>query len=162
MRVVVIASALALGVVSQAEEKKVTEAEVPKPVIEKVKKKYPTAKMTAFELETENGKSSYEVKITDGAKQLEVVCAPDGKILAEEEKIGIDGLPDKVRQAWKSTPKYASWKFLHAERVITEEKVDAPTYEIKVVNGSAGVRAELLFTADGKLTRTEEQPWPTK
>jgi hypothetical protein len=161
MRFVVIAFALALGATAFAEEKKITEAEVPRPVLDKVKKKYPTARMTAFELETENGKSSYEVKLSDGARQLEVVCAPDGKILAEEEKIGIDAVPEKVRQALKTT-KYASWTFQHAERVTTHEKLDAPSYEIKVLNGNRNARAELLFTADGKLTRTEEQPWPAK
>jgi uncharacterized membrane protein YkoI len=152
--------ALTFSAAAQAEEKKITEAEVPRAVIEKVKKKYPAAKMTAFELETERGKASYEVKIIDGAKQLEVVCAPDGQILAEEEKIGIDAVPEKVRQALKSSPKYASWKLQHAERVITGEKVDAPIYEIKVTNGN--VRAELVFTPDGKLTHSEEEPWHEK
>jgi hypothetical protein len=162
MRGVVIACVFVLTAAAWADEKKISESEVPRPVIERVKKKYPTAKLVAFELETENGKSSYEVKITDGARQLEVVCAPDGKILAEEEKIGIDAVPEKVRQSWKASSKYASWKLQHAERVITDEKADALTYELKVISGTAGARAELTFTADGKLTRTEEQPWPVK
>ena len=130
---------LALSGVAFAEEKQIAETEVPRPVIEKVKKKYPTAKMTGFEVETENGKSAYEVKLADGAKQLEVVCSADGKILAEEEKIAMDAVPQKVRDALKRNPKYGAWSVQHAERVILDEKVDAPTYEIKVVDGTTRV-----------------------
>jgi hypothetical protein len=36
---------------------------------------------------------------------------------------------------------------------IFDEKTDAPSYEIKVVSGSS--RAELLFSVDGKLTKTQ-------
>jgi hypothetical protein len=152
--------ALALSSAAFAEEKKVAESEVPKPVIQKVKKKYPTAKMTGFEMETEGGKSSYQVKIADGSKEMEVVCSPDGKIVAEEEKIGIEAVPEKVRQALKSNAKYGSWTVHHAERVILDEKTDAPTYEIKVVKGTTG--AELVFTTEGKLTKTEEKEWHEK
>ena len=147
---------LALCGVSTAEEKKIKEGEVPRPVLEKIRKKYPTAKMTGFEVEIEGGKSSYEVKIADGAKQMEIVCSPDGKIVAEEEKIAIDAVPDKVRRTLLRHARYGAWTIQHAERVILAEKMDAPTYELKV--GKGGASAELVFTADGTLTRTEEAP----
>jgi hypothetical protein len=144
---------LALCGLAHAEEKKIQEAAVPKPVIAKVKQKYPNGKLLGFELETEGGKAAYEVKLSDDAKQLEVVLSPDGKILAEEEKIAIEAVPEKVRQALKATPQYGSWTVHHAERVIVDEQADAPSYEIKVVKGTT--RAELVFTPDGKLTKTE-------
>jgi len=151
---VVLISVLGMSGGASAEEKKIAESGVPKPVIEKVKKKYPAAKLTSFELENENGKSSYEVKLTDGKKELEVVCSPDGKILAEEEKIAADAVPDVVLQALKSNAKFGTWTLETAERVVFAEKVDAPSYELKVVKGK--LRAELVFTGDGKLTKTEE------
>jgi uncharacterized membrane protein YkoI len=158
--IVAVFVALLLSGTAFAEDKKIQESEVPKPVLAKVKAKYPTAKMTGFELENENGKSSYEVKITDGAKQLEVICSPDGRIVAEEEKIAMDAVPEKVRQALKGNAKYGAWTVHHAEKVIESEKADSPTYEIKVVKGST--RAELVFTPDGTLTKTEEKEWHEK
>ncbi len=145
---------LALAGVAYAEDQKIQESAVPKPVLEKVKKKYPTAKMTGFELEKENGKSAYEVKLTDGTKQLDVVCSPDGKIVAEEEKIAMDAVPEKVRQALKSNARYGGWTVHHAERVIENEKTESPTYEVAVVKGTTS--AELTFAPDGRLTNTEE------
>src|SRR4051812_21563396 len=123
---------LALCGAASAEEKKIQESEVPKPVIATVKAKYPTAKMTGFELENESGKSSYEVKIADGTKLMEVVCSPDGKIVAEEEQIAFDAVPEKIRHALKRNAKYGAWTVDHAEKVILDEKADAPTYEIKI------------------------------
>ena len=153
-------AALALCGTALAVDKKLKESEVPRPVIEKVTTKYPAAKMTGFEMETENGKSSYEVTITDGSRQIEIICSADGKIVAEEEKISLDLVPEKVRQALKASAKYGSWRLHHTERVVVAEKTDAPTYEIKVVHGST--LAELVFTPDGKMSSSEEQQWHKK
>ena len=138
-----------------ATEKKIREADVPKPVLDAIQKKYPTAKLTGFEVENENGKTAYEIKLSDGKKQLEVVCSPAGKIVAEEEQIAIEEVPAKVRDALKASAKYGTWTVHHVERVVNDGNAQAPEYEIKVVSGKQA--AELVFTPDGKLTRTEEK-----
>jgi hypothetical protein len=146
---------LSLSSTAAADEKKVKQSDVPKPVIDSVTRKYPGAKLVGFESETEEGKTSYEVKVSDGKRQIEVDCTPDGKIAAEEEKIAFEAVPEKVRQALKASPKYGSWKVRGSERVIRDEKADAPFYELVVENGKG--KAELVFAADGRIEKTEEK-----
>lgn len=146
---------LALASAALAKDKQITESEVPRPVIERVKRKYPTAKMIAFEQEIENGAPSYEVRLADGPKQLEVVCSPNGRIIAEEEKIVIEVVPDPVRRSLRAHTKYGSWTIREVERVIFDEDTDSPSYELKLAKGAA--RAALIFSSDGKLMKTEEQ-----
>ena len=157
MRWTLIACTLAGAAEAEAREhteRRIKESDVPAPVLQRVKKKHPTAKLTAFEIETDEHGTSYEVKITDAGKPIDVICAPDGTIRAEEEQVSLDALPDPVRQAMKVQPKYSGWTFRGAERVITDEKPAAATYEVKLIR--AGKLAELVFTADGKLTKAEE------
>jgi hypothetical protein len=156
MRIIIVALAALTLSTAFAEEKAIKEQEVPRPVINRVQKKYPAAKMTGFEREREDGKTSYEIKLSDGTKRMEVICTPDGKILAEEEQIVMGAVPEKVRQALKTNPKYGTWAVRNVERIVRDEKTDAPSYELKVAKGKAG--AELVFSSEGVLTKTEELP----
>src|SRR5262245_47753505 len=83
------------------DEKPVKESEVPKPVLESVKKKYPTATAKGYEREEEHGKVYYEVKLElkekDKARTIEVICTPEGKIEVEEEKIAEADVPANVK-----------------------------------------------------------------
>jgi hypothetical protein len=142
-----------VAAVVDAEEKVVPESAVPRPVLEKVKRKYPTASRKGFEQETENGAVAYEVKLVDGARRLEVVLAPDGKVLAEEEQIALETVPQKVRDALRTNAKYGTWKVAGVERIVTEERTDAPSYELKLTKGKS--RVELVFSGDGQVTKTE-------
>jgi hypothetical protein len=137
-----------------AEDRKITQGDVPKPVIERVKQKYPGAAFVAFEIESEEGKSSYEVTVKEGPRQVEVSCSPAGHILAEEEQIALADIPAKVRHALSANEKYASWMLHKAERIILEEKSESPRFELQLSHGTA--RAELVFTQEGTLAKTEE------
>jgi hypothetical protein len=151
-----IALALLLGAVgaSRAEDRKIAQSDVPRPVMERVKQKYPGAKLVAFELEVEDGEQSYEVTVRDGPRQIEVSCSPAGRVLAEEEQIALADIPAKVRHALSANAKYASWMLHKAERIILEEKAESPRFELQLSHGTA--RAELVFTQEGTLTKTEE------
>jgi hypothetical protein len=153
MRSIFVAVGVFIAASAVAKEVRVAEHEVPRLALDAVTKKHPTAKKIGFEKETEGDKVSYEVKIVDGARHIDVDVSADGKITAEEEMLTPSELPSPVRDALAHSPKYGKWSVKRVERVIQDEKGEAPTYEIVVAHDSA--KAELVFAPDGKLLTTE-------
>lgn len=79
--------------VSATAEGKITEIEreveikdLPKAVSDAIKKKYPNAKMEEAEEVTADNKTTYEVAVKNGKKELELTLDASGKILKEEEE----------------------------------------------------------------------------
>ena len=66
-------------------EKQIAESELPKPVKDAVKAKYPNATIKKAEEITKDTTKSFEVILAVGDKQREVVLDPAGKILEDEE-----------------------------------------------------------------------------
>jgi len=137
---------------AQAGEQKLQEGEVPRPVIEAVKKKYPKAKMVHFEHEADDGQSVFEIGLESSGGKMEVELSPDGKILEEAVLIATRDLPAEVKKGLASS-KYVKWTIKHIERVIVEEKADAPTYEVLVAD-DGGV-TELVMDKAGVITKEE-------
>jgi hypothetical protein len=151
----VIAIALAASIPSlhaQAGEKKLEEGEVPKPVIDAVKKKYPKAKMTHFEHETEDGQSVFEVGLEGPGGKTEVELSPDGRILEESVVIQLRDLPTEVRKGLAGS-KYDKSTIRHIERIVVLEKNDAPNYEVLVAD-DRGV-TEVVIDKSGVITKEE-------
>jgi hypothetical protein len=141
--------------VAGAGEKKVSEGEVPKPVLDGVARKYPAARKTGFEREVERGRTVYEVNLVQDGHAIDVALTPDGKIVSEEEEIAFDATPAAVQQALAASPKFGTWKVQRAERVVEAENTATPKYELLVTQGRK--KAELVFSDGGKLLETEEK-----
>lgn len=152
----ILLGALLLGSgVASAEEKKIPESQVPRPVIAAVGKKYPDAKLKGFEKETDQGKIRYEVSIVSTSKgSVDIDLSPEGKILAEETKIKTAALPKTVKNG-VSTSKYQAWKVTGWEKVIENERDDQPFYEGVFL--SKDKKVEVVFDAQGKITKEEDQ-----
>jgi hypothetical protein len=136
-----------------AGEKEISESEVPKAVLDSVAKKYPAAKRTGFAREVDKGKTVFEVQLVDGGHKIDVDVSPEGTILETEEELAFDAAPPAVKAALARSAKYAKWTVKRAERVVTAGNDAEPRFEIAVANGKD--KAELVFSADGKLVRTE-------
>jgi uncharacterized membrane protein YkoI len=137
----------------KSEEKSLKQAQVPRPVIDAVTRKYPNAKLKKFGQETEEGKEIYEVELVSAAREeVSVDVSPEGKILAEETTIKAAALPAPVKAALQGS-KYKSWKIAKAERVIHEGKEDAPEYEVVVQ--SKKEKFEVVVDKEGKITKEE-------
>jgi len=154
MRTLVIALSCLVAVGAVAEEKKIPESEVPRAVLDGVTKKYPEAKKIGFEREIEKGKTVFEVQLMNGGHKVDVDVSPEGNILEEEEEIAFDSAPEPVRKALSSSAKYAKWTVKRTERVVTGGNTSAPRYELVVASGKE--KTELVFSADGKLLRSED------
>jgi hypothetical protein len=137
-----------------AEEKKLQKADVPKPVLDAVTKKYPSAKLVAFESSDEDGKLLYEIGLEQNGTKMDVELAPDGKIEVEETVIKRSDIPAPVKTGLAGS-KYKGWKMEKIERVIKQEKTDNPEYELLV--SSKGKRFEVVFDKDGKVTKEEDK-----
>lgn len=152
---VVIAIAAPVGA---DDEKPVKESEAPKPVLETVKKKYPAATVKGIDREEEDGKVSYEVKIEvkekEKTRSIEVICSPEGKIEAEEEKIAESDVPEVVRKGLARS-KYAKWTVKKVERIVKEEKESEPSFEYLLVEGDE--KFEVVFDNGGKITEEEDK-----
>jgi hypothetical protein len=144
---------VSLAAAASAGETEVKESEVPRPVLDAVKKKYPAAKPVGFERETKGAKMVYEVKLTDGARKLEATFDASGKQVEEEEVITLGALPPPVKSAFDAS-KYAKWTVKKVEKVM-ELPASQPTYEVEVTSGST--RAEVVFDGAGKLVKEEKK-----
>lgn len=161
--VAALALALLVGSPLRADEKPVKESDVPKPAIDAVKKKYPGATLKGFSREEEGGKVTYEVEVEVKGKDakgaaktraIDIDVSAEGKILAEEETISKDELPDAVKKALGAS-KYGSWEVKKVEKIVTEENEADPSFEVIVV--TEGKKAEVVFDKSGKITKEEEK-----
>jgi hypothetical protein len=139
---------------SEEVEKKIEKSEVPRPVLDAVAKKYPSAKMVAFEQADENGKRLYEIGIDQGGAKMDVELTPDGKIAAEESIIKDSEVPAPVKAGLASS-KYKGWKVGKIEKVIKDEKADEPLYEFVVT--SKKKKFEVVLDKGGKITEEEDK-----
>jgi uncharacterized membrane protein YkoI len=139
---------------ARSAEKKIEKSAMPKPVLDAMAKKYPTAKMIAFEQADENGKILYEVGIEQGGTKMDVELSADGKIVGEESVIKDSEVPAPVKAALAAS-KYKGWKVDKIEKVIKEEKTDDPVYEFVVK--SKNKKFEVVFDKAGKITEEDDK-----
>ena len=150
----VLGLAMASAGQARSEEKKIDRAAVPAAALAAVAKKYPGAKMVAFEEAEEEGKKLYEIGIESGTTKMDVELTADGKIENEETVITNAELPASVKAGLGSS-KYKGWKVDKIEKVVKEEKTDNPLYELVVKSKSK--KFEVVFDKDGKLTKEEDK-----
>ncbi len=148
--------ALALGAGSTvfADEKPVKEADVPKPVIDAVKKEHPNASLKRFAQETEKGEVAYEVTLEDGKRRIEMLLSPAGKILEEEETVALEAVPEAVKKALAAS-KYAKATVKRVEKVVKEQKEDTTCFEFLLTEGD--MRYEVVFDRGGKIVEEESK-----
>lgn len=63
----------------------IKETDVPQNVVAALKAKYPSAQVTKWEAEKEDGRFYYEAEIKDGSKEKEIHITADGSSVTEEE-----------------------------------------------------------------------------
>jgi uncharacterized membrane protein YkoI len=135
---------------ANAQEKKITRADLPVAVQKTVDAQTQGATIRGFSTEMENGKRIYEAELTVNGHSKDVSMDKDGNIVEIEEQVSLDSLPPAVRDG-----------LAHAAGSGTITKVEALTknnklvaYEAAVKNGAK--RVEIQVGPDGKkLTHSE-------
>ncbi|MCE9547125.1 MAG: PepSY-like domain-containing protein [Planctomycetia bacterium] len=140
-----------LGLAAEDKEEKIAFANVPAKVAATVKAKYPDAKWTAAEKETEDGKTFYEVAIKVNDQKIDVICQEDGTLEAIEKTIAAADLPEAVRKAIEA--KYPKATTSKAEEIIKGNKT---TYEALLITADKK-KLEVQLDGEGKVLEEEKK-----
>jgi uncharacterized membrane protein YkoI len=128
-------------------------SDVPKPVLDAVKARFPGAELTEAEKEVEGDETVYEIELKHKGQEYAVSLTPAGKILEIEREVEIKDLPKAVAEALAK--KYPGAKLEEAEEVTAGDK---RTYEVEVVLADKK-ELEVTLDAQGKIleTKTEDE-----
>ncbi len=135
---------------ARADEEKIALDQVPKPVMDAVKKKFPGAEIKQAEKEVEKDKTTYEIGLKHEGHNVDVSLKPDGTILEIEKEIAVKDLPAAVTKAINA--KYAGAKIDKAEEIIEGDEVE---YEVIVTTADKKMR-EIVLEPNGKIEEDEE------
>jgi hypothetical protein len=140
----------------RADEEKVPLDKLPAAVADAVKKRFPKADLIKATKETEDGKTEYEVSISDAGAKMDVTVDPAGIISAIEKSIAVTDLPKAVRSALDG--KYASATYRKAEQIIKLQrgKETLECYEV-IVEKADKSKVAVQVEADGKIKKEEKQ-----
>ncbi|MDE3059182.1 MAG: PepSY-like domain-containing protein [Bacteroidota bacterium] len=132
-----------------AQEKKISEKELPAAVLSSFHKAYPKAEITGASTETEKGKKYFEIESMDGSVRRDLLFTSAGTIAEIEETIPSSELPGGALQAIEK--KISGAKVNRAEKVISGSRV---SYELSVTgtNGKYGV----ILNKDGKIIKSRK------
>ena len=117
----VIATVALFSFSAVAQEKKLTEKDVPAAVISAFKNAYPKAKIRGYALEKEDGKTFYEIESNEGTTQRDVQYNPDGTVAEVEESIAASDLPAAAQEAIRK--QYPKAVISLAEKTVAGDKV---------------------------------------
>ena len=147
MRAFLAVLALGFGLSTlRADEVKVELKDVPKAVLETVKKRFPKAELIEAAKETDGTKVEFEVSLKDGETKYDVMLTPDGKITLIEKTIALKDLPKAVVEAIEKAYPKATHTLAEEMTKVIDGKEVLSYYEVR------------LTTADKKLLEVEVSP----
>lgn len=130
------------------EEKQVRFKDLPAPVQKTVKAKFAQADILKCEVQREEGKTVYEVKVMTDDGKLELEFNARGRLLEQQSDIALRDLPKAVKKAIKTTLPGA--RPVKAEKHIARGKT---FYEVKFACGR--VLLEVTFAPSGRVQKIE-------
>jgi Putative beta-lactamase-inhibitor-like, PepSY-like len=135
-----------LAVAVHADEEKISVEKLPSAVTKAVKKKFPKARIVGAAKEVEDGHTTYEVELKVESRSVDLALNADGKVLEIEKEVPVDELPKAVRK--RLAARYPGATIEKVEEVTKGE--DGPVrYEV-------AIKAEVVFTAKGKIVQAKE------
>jgi hypothetical protein len=136
-----------------ADEADIPIDQLPKAVADSAKAKFPGAKWTGAAKETEEGKTFYEVSMTQANHKMDVSFEPNGTLVLVETEVPEAELPAAVSKAVKG--KYPGAKVDLAESVKKgpEVKKDIDYYELHLTTAD---KKSVEVDGKGKILKSEE------
>ena len=152
----VVVAGLVAGMTARADEQKVALDKVPKVVKKAVKKRFPDAKLKSAEKETENGKTVYEIAITDKDQKIEVTLTPEGQIVGIEKQIAAKDLPQAVTKTLEGKYPKATYKVIEEVFKVKDGEEKLAYYEVLLVTAEKK-KLEVSVKSDGKIEKEEDK-----
>ena len=135
---------------AQAQERKITAADLPAAVRATADRQSQGATVRGYSRETEHGRVQYEVELMVAGRSRDVTIGPDGTVLEVEQQVDLDSLPAPVRTALQK--KAGSGRITRVESLTKGGTLVA--YEAAILN--AGKRSEVQVGPDGTALTHEE------
>lgn len=135
---------------AQDGNRKYTEKDIPKSVMQSFKKTYPNAEILGYDLGNENGTMIYEIETKEGNLYRDMEYTADGKISEIGEIIKISALPESVVSSLNN--KYKEGKILEAEKKTGSSGI---TYEV-IINYK-NEKYEVLLSQNGKTLKQSDE-----
>jgi hypothetical protein len=139
-----------------SDEDKVPLDQLPKPILDALKKQFPKAKLIEASKEVEKDKTEFEVTIKDGSITIDVTLTPDGTILGLEKELETNDLPKAVKETLEGKYPKATYETVEGIYSVKDGKEHLEHYEILVVTGDKK-RFEVEVSVAGKIIKTEEK-----
>ncbi len=137
-----------------ADEKKIPLGEVPKPVLDAVKKKFPHAELKEATKEVDDDETTFEISLLNAGKHVTVSLDDEAEIEEIETEITVGDLPKPVTDAIAG--KYPKAKLNKAEEVVEiEDGKEEKAYEVEITT-SDGKSLEVKVDAAGKIEEDED------
>jgi hypothetical protein len=135
---------------SSAQERKIKRPDLPPAVEKTVAEVSKDATIRGFNIEKENGRTSYEVEMVVNGHSKDVQIDPSGTVTEVEEEVAMDSLSAAVKAGLAA--KASGGKIVKVESLTKKGKLVA--YEAKVE--TSGKRSEVQVGPDGKPLDHEE------
>jgi antitoxin component of MazEF toxin-antitoxin module len=146
-----------LGVsATRADEVKVELKDLPKAVLETVKKRFPKAELIEAAKETDGTKVEFEVTLKVGETKYDVMLTPDGKITLIEKTIALKDLPKAVAEAVEKAYPKATLTLAEEMTKIVEGKEVLSYYEVQLTTADKKM-LEVEVSPEGKILMTEDK-----
>ena len=143
----------ALSTVANAgQEKKLTQKQVPKEVLEAFHKAFPQATNIKYESEGRKEKTVYEIDFNEQGLAREASYAANGSVLETEEEIKLEELPAAVTDAIMKAHPHAT--VAEAEKVLKPNGTISG-YEVEIKDG--GKELEIKLDTTGKILSTDRE-----
>jgi uncharacterized membrane protein YkoI len=152
----IVAVILAVAGPARAQEENVPLDKVPKAVSQTVKKRFPKAEVRSASKETEDGKTVYEVQITDAGHKCDVTITPEGHLVSIEKTIEEKDLPAKTAATLKSKWPGAKYEIIEEVTHVKDGKESMDYYEVLMTTADKK-KVEACVDADGKVVKTEDK-----
>jgi hypothetical protein len=130
-------------------EKQVAMEDLPSPVRAAAEKAITGGALKTIVVEQEKGENAYSVEAIMAGKTKEFTFSSDGTLLAEEEDVSFEQLPEAVRAA--AGKYFGGARGLHASAEVAK---NVTSYEVEGRKG--GERVSAKFSAAGVLLEEEE------
>jgi hypothetical protein len=125
--------------------------DAPKAVRDAIEGRFPGAKVSTTERETENGKVNFEVNLTHKDRKYEMHIQEDGTISAIEKEIQLKDVPDAVLKAVKDAYPDATIQGGMEVSKVKDKKETPDHYLIAVKIGDK--KKEIAVSLDGKTIK---------
>jgi uncharacterized membrane protein YkoI len=155
LSVTTVATLLVLATGADSLAEKVAYDKVPKKVRDAVEARFPDAKVSGVEKETEDGKIVYDIELKHKGRKYEMDIQEDGTVLEIEKEVAAKDLPKAVKTAVSAKYPGAKLKDIMEVNKVKDNKETPDHYEIIILTADNEER-EILVSLDGKSIKAEK------